>query len=41
MTAVSTTPPNAAAPAQQLTKRDRVRVAVASTIGTTIEFYDF
>lgn len=41
MTAVSTTPPKTAAPAQQLTKRDRVRVAVASTIGTTIEFYDF
>ncbi|WP_422865800.1 MFS transporter [Corynebacterium phoceense] len=43
--AVTTTAP-ATAPAAttttaQLTKRDRRRIAFASTIGTTIEFYDF
>lgn len=41
MTAVNTTLPKPAGTTQQLTKRDRVRIAVASTIGTTIEFYDF
>lgn len=40
MTAVKTKPPTPGA-TPKLTKRDRVRVAVASTIGTTIEFYDF
>lgn len=42
MTAVDTAPQTQSVPAAaELTPRDRVRVAVASTIGTTIEFYDF
>ena len=42
MTAVDTAPQTQSVPAPaELTPRDRVRVAVASTIGTTIEFYDF
>ncbi|WP_306507207.1 MFS transporter [Corynebacterium sp.] len=42
MTAVDTAPQTKSVPtAAELTPRDRVRVAVASTIGTTIEFYDF
>lgn len=42
MTAVNTAPQaRTVATATELTPRDRVRIAVASTIGTTIEFYDF
>lgn len=37
-TAVTTT---AKAPQKELTKRERNRVIIASTVGTTIEFYDF
>ena len=40
MIGVKTKPPTPGA-TPKLTQRDRVRVAVASTIGTTIEFYDF
>ena len=36
----SNTPPDGAT-APKLTSKDRRRVAFASTIGTTIEFYDF
>ena len=40
MTAVATQPVASTAVAR-LTKQDRRRIAFASTIGTTIEFYDF
>ena len=41
MTAVDSAVPTRTGSSAELTKRDRVRIAVASTIGTTIEFYDF
>ena len=41
MTAIDSARPAQASSPAELTSRDRVRIAVASTIGTTIEFYDF